>query len=368
MTANLSKYRILLAGGGTGGHLFPAIAVADQIKLKFHEVDIVFVGTKKKLESEVVPNAGYKFESIWISGFSRKISLKILLTLFQILISVIQSFIICFRYKPQLAIGTGAYVCGPILWAASIYGSKIMLLEQNNFPGLTNRLLEKKADEIHVAFESSKKYFKQTDKIFVTGNPIRTSSQLMDKKHAVENFELNSEQKTILVLGGSLGARNINEAVLKNLDRLLALKIQIIWQTGKNYYNEYKSYQTQRLKIFPFISDMLLAYSAADLIVARAGATTIAEVSALGLPAIFIPSDNVTDDHQYKNAKALSDENAGELIRDNDAANMIYSKIVDLLNDDMKRKLFSENIKKFSKADAASIIAERAINLIKEKA
>lgn len=362
-----SKYRILFAAGGTGGHLFPAIAVADQIKLIFPEADILFVGTKKKLESEVVPNAGYKFESIWISGFARKLSVKIFITILQIFISVIQSLIICFRYKPLLAVGTGAYVCGPILWAASVYGSKIMLLEQNNFPGLTNRLLENKADEIHVSFESSKKFFKQKEKIFVTGNPIRTSNQLIDKKTAVEKFGLNAELKTILILGGSLGARNINHAVLKNLDRLLALKIQIIWQTGKNYYNEYQSYETSNLKIFPFLVDMLSAYSAADLVIARAGATTIAEVSALGLPVIFIPSDNVTDDHQYKNAKALFDEKSCELLRDNDAANLIYAKVVDLLSDENKRKLFSENIKKFSKPDAASIIAKRAVNLIKEK-
>jgi len=362
-----SKYRILFAGGGTGGHLFPAIAVANEIKSIQADVNILFVGTKKKLESDVVPRAGYEFKSIWISGFSRKLTLKNLSIIVKIIVSVLQSFIICLKFKPQIAIGTGAYVSGPILWAASFLGSKIMLLEQNNYPGLTNRMLANRADEIHLSFESSKKYFRKKDNLFVTGNPIRTSTKLNDKILSKEKFGLKPNLNTILILGGSLGARNLNLAVVKNMDRILALGLQIIWQTGKYYYDEYKFYNSNNWKIFPFIDVMFAAYSAVDLIVARAGATTIAEISSLGLPAIFIPSDNVTDDHQYKNAKALVDENAAELIRDKEAVNLIYYKIFELLNDRNKLSLFSNNIKKFAKAEAAKVIAERALNLIKER-
>jgi UDP-N-acetylglucosamine--N-acetylmuramyl-(pentapeptide) pyrophosphoryl-undecaprenol N-acetylglucosamine transferase len=361
------KYRILFAGGGTGGHLFPAIAVANEIKLIQPDIKILFVGTKKKLESDIVPQAGYKFKPIWISGFSRKLSVKNIVIIIKLFVSIIQSFFICLKFKPQLAIGTGAYVSGPILWVASLLGSKIMLLEQNNYPGLTNRMLAKRAHEIHLSFESSKKYFRRKDNLFITGNPIRTSSRLNDKILSKEKFGLKQDAKTILILGGSLGARNINLAVVKNMDRILALGMQIIWQTGKYYFEEYKTYNSNNLKVLPFIDDMLSAYSAADLIVARAGATTIAEISSLGLPAIFIPSDNVTDDHQYKNAKALVDENAAELIRDKESVSMIYYKIVELINDEERLSMFSNNIKKFAKPNAARIIAERALNLIKER-
>jgi len=365
LNRNNSKYRFLFACGGTGGHLFPAIAVADEIKHNIPEAEILFVGTRKKLEADYVPKAGYKFHSIWISGFSRKFTLKNLLIPIKILVSIIQSLLIVLKFKPTVAIGTGAYVAGPVIWSASVMGSKVMLLESNSYPGLTNRLLEKRADEIHVTFEESKKYFHSVNKIFVSGNPIRFKDKCIEKKSALEKFNLQQNVFTILILGGSLGAKVLNEAVVKNLDRILQLKTQIIWQTGKNYFDIYKSYQTEKVKIAPFIDDMSAAYSAADLMIARAGASTVTEAAMIGMPVIFVPSDNVTDDHQYKNAKALVDQNAAELIRDSEVSSMIYYKIVELVNNPDKLKLFALNIKKFSKSNAAEIIADHAIALAK---
>lgn len=362
ITSNV-KYRFIFACGGTGGHLFPAIAVADALRKRIPECEILFVGTRKKLESTHVPRAGYNFKSIWISGFSRKVSLKNLLIPAKIFVSIIQSLLIVLKFKPTVAIGTGAYVAAPMIWSAALLGTKIILLEANSFPGLTNRILQKKADEIHVTFEGSKKYFNQTKNIFVTGNPIRFSNSIPEKSTAVNSFGLKLNIFTILIIGGSLGAKIINEAVEKNLDRILQLNVQLIWQTGKNYYESYKKYQSDRIKVLPFIEDISSAYSAADLLIARAGASTVTEAASFGKSVIFIPSDNVTDDHQYKNAKSLFDNDAAELIRDSEAVSMLYYKIYELINNQDRLKLFSKNIKKFSKPNAAEIIAERAMRL-----
>ena len=357
------KYRFIFACGGTGGHLFPAIAVADCIKKKIPDAEILFVGTKKKLESTYVPKSGYSFKSIWISGFSRKLSLKNILIPLKVIFSILQSLLISLRFKPSVAIGTGAYVAGPMIWSAYMFGSKIILLEANSYPGLTNRLLQRKADEIHVTFEDSKKYFTKSEKVYLSGNPIRFSGTIIDKPSAVQKLGLNASLFTILIIGGSLGAKAINEAVAKNLDRILQLRVQLIWQTGKNYYELYKNYQTSRIKVLPFIDDMATAYSAADLLIARAGASTVTEAAFWGKAVIFIPSDNVTDDHQYKNAKTLLDNNAAELIRDSEAVSMLYYKILELMNNKEQLNSFAINIKKFSKPNAAEVIADSAIRL-----
>ncbi|MCF8241099.1 MAG: undecaprenyldiphospho-muramoylpentapeptide beta-N-acetylglucosaminyltransferase [Melioribacteraceae bacterium] len=363
MKINANPYRFIFAGGGTGGHLYPALAVAEQIRLIKPESKILFIGTKDKLESTVVPKFGFDFKSIWISGFVRKLTLQNLLFPVKLLVSAVKSLMICFSFKPRVAIGTGAYVSGPVVWAASFLGSKVMLLEQNSYPGVTNRLLEKRADQIHVAFEDSKNYFRFSEKLHVSGNPVRVNLQLMDKQEAIKHIGLNPERKTLLVLGGSLGASSINNAVDENLEKLISGGIQIIWQTGKRYFDQYKNLENESVKVFPFFDDIENYYSACDLVIARAGATTIAELAYLGLPSVFVPSPNVAEDHQYKNAKSMVDNEAAILIKDNELGKKLVDVLVRLFNDSIQLQKLSDGIKKFSKPDAAKTIAENAIKL-----
>ncbi len=358
-----TRYRFLIAAGGTGGHLFPAIAVAQAIRRIKPESGILFVGTSKKLEAKIVPREGFEFKSIWISGFDRSNKLRNILFPLKLLVSGLQALWISFRYLPTVAIGAGAYLSGPVLWAAWLLGAKIVLLEQNSYPGITNRLLEKKADEIHVCFEETKKYFRYRDKIFLTGNPVRFNITLRNKTEAREKLGLNKELKTVFIFGGSLGAYSINKAIENSLANFRENKIQLIWQVGKNYFEEFNKYSSSNIKIFDFIEEMESAYSAADLVVARAGATTIAEISCLGLPVIFVPSPNVAADHQYKNAELLYREGACELISDDEIENKLSGKVIELLNSEEKLRLLSEKIKSNCKPDAAEIIAKRCIKL-----
>jgi UDP-N-acetylglucosamine--N-acetylmuramyl-(pentapeptide) pyrophosphoryl-undecaprenol N-acetylglucosamine transferase len=355
MTSSKSEYRFLFAGGGTGGHLFPAVAVAEKIKARIPDADILFVGTKTKIEGKVVPKLGYKFRSIWIKGFSRTFTVENILFPIKLVVSLFQSLIINMSFKPKVAIGSGGYV-------SSVMGAKIILLEQNSYPGVTTRLLEKYADEIHVSYEDSKKFLKQQEIIKVTGNPVRESLKRSDKITASGHFNLNTQRKTLLVLGGSLGASSINDAMAHSLSKLREKNLQIIWQTGNYYYEKYKSLASEGIIITPFINDMNLAYSAADVVVARAGATTIAELLVLGIPSILIPSPNVAENHQYYNAKSLADENAATLIEDKEIQNVLADRIISLIFDQEKLKELSRNAERFSKPDAASRIAESAIN------
>jgi len=260
-------------------------------------------------------------------------------------------------------IGSGAYVSGPVAIGASVMGAKIILLEQNSYPGITNRLLEKKAEQIHICFEETKKYFRNQEKLKITGNPIRVELQSIERKAACKEFGLDENKKVVLVLGGSLGAGNVNKALKENLDQILGEDIQIIWQTGKNYYQEYKNLNSDKVKVFPFIENMTAAYSAADLVIARAGATTIAEVATLGLPVVFIPSTVVAANHQYMNAKALEESNAAIIVKDEEMADKLYVVIKNLINDSNKLAELKKNIKQFSKPNAAVEIAREAIKL-----
>ena len=363
MSKRKNIYRFIFAGGGTGGHLYPAIAVAEQIRLLKPESEILFVGTKHKIEARAVPMYGFDFKTIWISGFARKLNLKNLLFPLKLIVSLIQSLIINIKFKPRVAIGTGAYVAGPIIWGASVLGSKIILLEQNSYPGVTNRLLEKRAEEIHIAFEDSRQYFREKSKLILTGNPLRINLKLEDKAASRKKLGLSSEKKTLLVFGGSLGARSLNEAVKNNYEKLLRADIQIIWQTGELYFEEYRSFKSSKINVVPFFDNMSEALSAADLIVARAGATSIAELSYLGLPVVFVPSTNVAADHQYKNALSLEVENAAIILKDNAVSDKLYETVTTLIKDHNKLKTLSENIKKFSKPDAAKSIATSAIKM-----
>ena len=356
-----TNYRILFAGGGTGGHLFPAVAVAQQIKEMKPEAEILFVGTKSKIEGKVIPTLGYNFKSIWISGIKRKLSLENILFPLKLFVSSVQSIVINMLFKPAVAIGSGGYVSGPALWSASLTGSKIILLEQNSYPGLTTRLLEKYADEVHLSFEESKKYLRRKNILFITGNPVRKNLGSVSRNEALKKFDLTDSKKTLLVLGGSLGAYSINKAVAGVIKRLEENWIQVIWQTGKIYFDHHKQLKSANIKVFDFIEDMNAAYSASDLVLARAGATTIAELLVLGKPSILVPSPNVAEDHQYHNAKSLSDQSASVLLEDKNLAENLYQTTVSTISNDTKLNELKNNALSLAKPDAAKIIAVNAI-------
>ena len=360
MSSTGAYYRVLFAGGGTGGHLFPAVAVAEQIKEMRPETEILFVGTRSKIEGKVVPKLGYKFKSIWIKGFSRKLSRNLLFPV-KLFVSVVQSVIINMGFRPKVAIGSGGYAAGPAIFGASVMGAKIILLEQNSYPGITTRLLERYADEVHISFEDSRKYLKREKIIYTTGNPVRKNLGSVQKEKALQKFGLNADKKTLLILGGSLGAASINKAMAENVKELEAEGIQIIWQAGKYYYDEYKQFNTENIKVFEFIDDMNSAYSACDLLLARAGATTIAEVLVLGIPSVLVPSPNVAENHQYYNAKSLADKNAAVLIEDEKISRELFTTVTTLVLSQEKLAGLKSNALKLAKPDAAKVIAERAI-------
>ena len=361
MSLQRTPYRFLFAGGGTGWHLFPAVAVAEKIKLMVPEAEILFVGTKSKIEGRIIPQLGYKFKSIWIKGFSRKINLENLLFPLKLAVSIVQSIIINLKFKPRVAIGSGGYVSGPAIFGSAITGAKIILLEQNSYPGITTKMLARYAEEVHISFEDSKKYFKNPTKLFLTGNPIRSSLALTEKNDALKEFGLFPLNKSLLIIGGSLGAGSMNEAIAGSINIFKEMGIQLIWQTGSNYFERYKSLESEIVKVLPFINKMNLAYSACDLLLARAGATTIAELLALGIPSILVPSPNVAENHQYFNAKSLEKNNAAVLIEDKNLKTELTDKIVSTIFDKEKLNQLKLNALALAKPDAAEVIAKNAI-------
>lgn len=359
--------RFLFAGGGTGGHLFPAVAVAERIRARLPESQILFIGTKNKIEGKVVPQLGFEFRSIWIKGFSRKISLENFLFPLKLVVSIVQSIAINMNFKPKVAIGSGGYVSGPAIFGSSLIGAKVILIEQNSYPGVTTRLLERFADEIHISFEETKQYLRKKEKVFLTGNPIRQNLHSMDKTEALEHFGFTQDKKTLLILGGSLGARSINDAAASSITQLSDSNVQIIWQTGKIYYEDYKKYASDNVLVMPFIENMNLAYSACDLLVSRAGATTIAEIVGLGIPSVIIPSPNVAENHQYYNAKSLADKDAALLIDDKAVKEILADTVTStIFNDGLLAKL-KKNVSELSGKNAAEIIASNAINYAEQK-
>jgi len=363
MSQAKAQYRFLFAGGGTGGHLFPAVAVAERIKSILPEAEILFVGTKSKIEGRVVPKLGFKFKSIWIKGFSRKFTLENILFPLKLIVSIVQSIFINMKFKPQVAIGSGGYVSGPAIFGSSVMGAKVILLEQNSYPGVTTRLLEKKSKEIHITFEDSKKYFRDKEKLLLTGNPVRESLTKMNKEEALKEFGFTPSKKTLFILGGSLGAYTLNEAVATSIKKIEENGLQVIWQTGKNYFEKYKNLKSKSVWVNAFIDNMNFAYAACDLLVARAGASTIAEILMLGVPSILVPSPNVAANHQYHNAKSLTETEAAILVEDKDIKEKFINSVMDLINNKESLKKISANAKALAKPDAAKIIAERAIKM-----
>jgi len=363
LTTN-KKY--IIAGGGTGGHIFPAIAIADAIRQNNADAEILFVGAKGRMEMEKVPQAGYKIIGLEVVGIQRRFTLKNLLVPIKLFKSLLQARKIIKKFRPDACIGVGGYASAPVLFIATLMGIKIFIQEQNSYPGITNKILSKFAARIFVAYDNLHLFF-NPKKIIVTGNPVRKdiSEALPSKEDACKFFQLDKNKKTILVIGGSLGARTINQAVEANLELFVKNNYQVLWQTGKAYYTgiieRIEKLETKPIKIHQFIKEMNLAYAVADVIVSRAGALSVSELCIVGKPCILIPSPNVSEDHQTKNAMALVNKNAALIIKDNAAVNQLGSEVITLLSDEEQQQLLSENIKQLAKNNAANEIVKEII-------
>ncbi len=362
--------KVIISGGGTGGHIFPAIAIANALKTRVPDADILFVGAKGRMEMEKVPRAGYPIEGLWISGFQRKLTLQNLLFPIKLLSSMLRARQIIRRFKPNAAVGVGGYASGPLLEMATRLGIPALIQEQNSYAGATNRLLAKKVQKICVAYEGMERYFPK-EKIVLTGNPVRSDlvNIATSREEALRYFALDANKKTLLVFGGSLGARTLNQAMAASANLLRQrADIQVLWQCGSLYYERFKDCETSQLpnvRIQPFIDRMDLAYNMSDAAIGRAGALTVSELCLVGMPAILVPSPNVAEDHQTKNALALAQKEAAILIKDADAAAQMIPKALELLDDVALRQKLSLNIRQLAKPNAADDIAQEVIRLIR---
>ena len=363
-----SGKRIIISGGGTGGHIFPAIAIANALKALDPTTEILFVGAEGRMEMEKVPAAGYEIIGLDIQGIQRKSILKNLKFPIKLINSIRKSIQIIKDFKPDAAVGVGGYASGPLLYAASIKGIPYLIQEQNSYAGITNKWLGKKAAKICVAFDGMEQFF-PANKIIKTGNPIRRESVDISGKHlqAIELMKLESDKKIILVTGGSLGARTLNNSILGGLDKILAADVQLIWQTGKFYYKRIIDQlgldHHPNIRILEFVNRMDLAYAAADVIISRAGAGTIAELCVVKKPVILVPSPNVAEDHQTKNALALVHDNAAVFVADRDAEAKLVDIALELLKDKAKQKILSTNIGKLALPDADEVIAKEVMKI-----
>ncbi len=364
------KPKILISGGGTGGHIFPAIAIANKLKEKYPQSEILFVGAKGRMEMEKVPAAGYDIEGLWISGFQRRLTADNLSFPFKLISSLWKARKIIKKFKPDAAVGTGGYASGPLLYQASRKKIPTLILEQNSYPGVTNKILGKTVDKICVAYDGMEQYFPK-EKLVVTGSPIRKEilNLKTTKKEGLEYFGLEEGIPVLLIIGGSQGAKGINDAVMENLDKILATHVQIIWQTGRLSFAKAKarvkeSPFQQRVKVVEFITQMDKAYAAADVIVSRAGAIALAEIVALQKPAVFIPLPSAAEDHQTKNAKTLTAENAAILLPEKEAKSQLADKVVELIHSKKKQEEIRKNLEKFKTGDAAEKIVKEIEKMI----
>ncbi len=362
------ELRIIISGGGTGGHIFPAVSIANAIKAKHPDAKILFVGALGRMEMQRVPAAGYEIKGLPIQGFDRKNLLKNVKVLFKIWKSQRMAKQIIKDFRPMAAVGVGGYASGPTLNKAAAMGIPCLIQEQNSYAGVTNKLLAKKADKICVAYEGMERFF-PAEKIIMTGNPVRQAllENKMTKAEAIQSFGLNPQKKTILIVGGSLGAGTVNKSVMQHLDDIEKSGVQVIWQTGKYYHadiiKELEGRVLTNVKIMDFISDMGAAYKAADLVISRAGASSISEFCLLGTPVILVPSPNVAEDHQTKNAMALVNKQAALYVKDAEAPEKVISLALETVQDEQALRSLSENILKLALPNSADIIADEVIKL-----
>lgn len=372
VTSPQKELRVIISGGGTGGHIFPAVSIANAIKAQRPDAKILFVGAIGRMEMQRVPAAGYEIKGLPICGFDRKNLLKNIKVLYKIWKSQRMAKQIIREFKPQVAVGVGGYASGPTLNKAAAMGIPCLIQEQNSYAGVTNKLLAKKAEKICVAYEGMERFF-PAEKIILTGNPVRQAllDATISREEAIKAQALDPTKKTILLVGGSLGARTINESVLQHLDLVRSSNVQFIWQTGKYYSAEIakrlQGMEIPNLKVTDFITDMGVAYRAADLVISRAGASSISEFCLIGKPVILVPSPNVAEDHQTKNALALSTKDAAIYVKDSEAPSTLLELAVKTVNDEARLKSLSKNILKLALPDSAKIIADEVIRLAEGK-
>ncbi len=366
-----TTYRVLIGGGGTGGHVFPAIAIADALRQLVPGTEFLFVGAKGRLEMEKVPEAGYAIEGLPVAGFQRRVTLKNVTFFYKLLVSMISSRRIIRRFSPHVAIGVGGYASGPVIKAAARRGIPVLIQEQNSCAGVTNRLLARSARTICVAYEGMEKYF-PADRLVLTGNPVRDN--LVDLSgtagKAYEEFGLVKGKRVCLLLGGSLGARTLNQSFMDGMGKLDRNNLQVLWQCGKGYFNEVeekiRSAGLKNIRLLPFISRMDLAYGAADVIVSRAGALTISELCLVGKPVILVPSPNVAEDHQTRNAEALVRKHAAILVTDARAGEQLVDTMLGLVENSVQQAQLSEHIKQLGIPDASRRIADEILKLLEK--
>ncbi len=364
----MAKLKFILSGGGTGGHIYPAIAIANELKLRFPDAEFLFVGAKDKMEMQKVPQAGFKIKGLWIAGLHRRLTFQNIIFPVKLITSLLKARTIIANFKPDVVIGTGGFASGPLLQVAAIAGIPTVIQEQNSYPGITNKLLSKRANKICVAYENLERFFPKS-KMILTGNPVRRDLIDIDskRKEAMRYFNIDASKKTILILGGSLGARRVNQLIAKEMVNFASHEVQVIWQCGKLYYEEYKQYNNNStIRVVPFIDKMDLVYAVADIIISRAGASSVSELCIIGKPVIFIPSPNVAEDHQTKNAKAIADKGGAILIREAELDTRFTSEFDNLIKDESLQISLSENIKKLAKVHATQDIVEEIIRLIKK--
>lgn len=359
--------KFIISGGGTGGHIYPAIAIANELKNRFPKADILFVGASDKMEMQKVPQAGYPIKGLWIAGIQRKLTLQNAMFPLKLMSSLAKSFGILRSFKPDVVIGTGGFASGAVLKVASMMGTPTVIQEQNSYPGITNKLLSKKANKICVAYENLERFFPK-ENLILTGNPVRQDliSVAEKRNEALDYFKLDASKKTLLVLGGSLGARRINQLIAKELDFLFSQNVQIIWQCGKLYFEEYQHFNDkENVQVLSFIDRMDLVYAAADVVISRSGASSVSELCIVGKPVIFIPSPNVAEDHQTKNAKAIVDKNGALLLKESELDAQFETVFQELISNEEQQQKLSANIKQLALPNATNDIVDEIVKLIK---
>ncbi len=364
----MNAFKIILSGGGTGGHIYPAIAIANELKARFPKSEFLFVGAKDKMEMQKVPQAGFKITGLWIAGIQRRLTFKNLLFPIKLVVSLFKSMAIVNAFNPDVVIGTGGFASGPLLQVAAMKGVPTLIQEQNSFPGITNKLLSKKVNKVCVAYEGLERFFPK-EKLILTGNPVREDLLNLEHKTAEAQtfFNLDPNKKTLLVLGGSLGARRVNQLIESELEYFNGLGIQTIWQCGKLYSDDYNQFNTcQDLQVHAFLNRMDLAYAAADIVISRAGASSVSELCVVGKPVIFIPSPNVSEDHQTKNALAVSEKRAALLISEKDLDSSFETQFSELIASESQQIELSENIKKLALKKATQTIADEIEKLLRK--
>ena len=366
----MKQYKVIISGGGTGGHIFPAISIANALKARIPEVDILFVGAKDRMEMDKVPAAGYPIVGLPVKGFDR----AHLFNNIQVVNCLLKSLRLAKKtvrdFRPDIAVGVGGYASGPTLWMASSLGIPTLIQEQNSYAGVTNKLLAKRANRICVAYEGMERFFPK-EKLVVTGNPVRKDleSALGKREEAARFFGLDPQKRTVLVVGGSLGARTINQSIQGGLDQFFRSDVQLIWQTGRYYHEEatrhLKAYRGMPVWCSDFISRMDYAYAAADLVISRAGASSISELCILRKPVVLVPSPNVAEDHQTKNAMALVDQGAAVMVPDREAPAHLVDTALELVHQDDRLAVLSEHIGKMAHVDSAERIVDEILRIIR---